>query len=466
MTWIRAIFIILLVLPAATGAPPNFIFFITDDISPDDLGCYGNTVIQTPNLDLMASQGLVFDNAYVTTSSCSPSRCSMITGRYPHNTGAPELHTSLPGDQWVYPEALKAAGYYTVLSGKHHMGDEVNRAFDKISKGGGPGGEADWVDILRDRPEEKPFFFWFASNDAHRQWQHNDQAPEYDPELIRVPPFLFDGPLTRRDLAEYYHEVSRTDTIAGDLMGELNRQGITGNTYFICISDNGRPFPRSKTWLFDSGSKTPLIIRCPGSIPPGRTTSLVSSIDIAATVLELAGLDKPASVQGVSLLPILRNPKAKVRDYVFAEHNWHVYQAHERMVRHDKWMYIRNAWPERMVRCVESDDRFPAGEELWAARDAGKLRPEQSQVFEQPHPREKLFNVEADPHQIFNLAGRPEYDDVLKQLRSVLDRWTEETGDTVPENPTKDRPEGGRENRGEFPGAARNATKINAPGPI
>lgn len=450
----------------AAGASPNFIFFITDDISFDDLGCYGNPVVRTPNLDRMAGEGLVFDNAYLTTSSCSPSRCSMITGRYPHNTGAPELHTALPGGLFVYPEALMAAGYYTVLSGKHHMGDQVDHAFHKISKGGGPGGEGDWVEILRDRPKDKPFFFWFASNDAHRRWQHNDQAPEYDPDLIRVPPYLFDGPLTRKDLAEYYHEVSRTDTVAGDLMKELQRQGITGATYFIYIADNGRPFPRCKTRLYDSGIKTPLIIRRPGVIQPGRTTSLVSSIDISATVLEVAGLDKPASVQGVSLVPILKDPKATVRDYVFAEHNWHVYQSHERMVRQGKWMHIRNAWPERMNRCVESDDKFPAGAELWEARERGALRPEQMDIFGKPRAREELYNVEADPHQLHNLAGLPAYADVLKKLRAVLDRWIGETGDTVPANPTRDRSEGGGDDRGEFPGAARNATRINAPGPV
>lgn len=452
----------------AADSQPNFIFFITDDISPDDLGCYGNPIIRTPNLDRMAAGGMVFDNAYLTISSCSPSRCSMITGRYPHNTGAPELHTELPADQWVYPEALMAAGYYTVLSGKHHMGDAVNRAFHKVSRGGPPGGHADWVEILHDRPKDKPFFFWFASNDAHRRWQHNWQAPEYDPDLIRVPPFLFDGPQTRQDLAEYYHEVSRTDTVAGDLMRELEWQGIADETYFIYIADNGRPFPRCKTRLYDSGIKTPLIIRNPGAIEPGRTMSLVSSIDIAATILELAGLEQPASVQGVSLVPILKDPKAKVRDYAFAEHNWHVYQNHERMVRYGHWMYIRNAWPERMNRCVESDDEFPAGAEIWAARDRGALRPEQMDIFLAPRPAEELYNVKADPHQIHNLAGRSEYDDVLKEMRAVLDRWTEETGDTVQTNPTRDRPADRSRNLeiGEFPGAAAGAARINRPGPV
>lgn len=455
---------------AAADDRPNFIFFITDDVSPNDLGCYGNKAIQTPNLDRIAREGLVFDNAYLTISSCSPSRCSIVTGRYPHNTGAPELHTSLPADQTIFPAVLSKSGYYTVLSGKNHMGD-VKRGFDKISGGKGPGKEGDWVEILQNRPKDKPFFFWFASSDAHRGWTINDQAPSYDPAKVIVPPFLYDGPLTRKDLTGYYHEVSRTDYFAGELVKELKRQGIADRTYLVYCADNGRPFPRCKTRLYDSGIKTPLIVWCPGRIKPGRTDSLASSIDFSATFLELAGLSKPASVQGVSLAPILRNPKASVRDYAFAEHNWHVFQNHERMVRHGRWMYIRNAWPERQNLCVESDPTFLAGEELWAMHKAGKLNAKQKDVFLKPRSAEELYDVEADPQQLQNLADYSEHADTLKQLRSVLDRWADQTGDTVQDNPTPDRQDAyGKRNRdfkrGEFPGAARNAPKINHPGPI
>ena len=150
---------------------PNIIFFIADDVSQDDFGCYGHPSIKTPNVDRLAAIGLRFYNAYLAISSCSPSRCSTITGRYPHNTGAPELHSGLPDDQIRFPELLKEAGYYTVLSGKNHMFGNKDRAFDKITKGGGPSSSEDWVDHVRDRPKDQPFFFWFAAVDAHRAWQ-------------------------------------------------------------------------------------------------------------------------------------------------------------------------------------------------------------------------------------------------------------------------------------------------------
>lgn len=138
---------------------PNFIFIITDDISYNDIRCYGNSFVQTPNIDRLASEGIVFNNAYLTASSCSPTRCSNITGRYLHNTGAPELHMKLPQNQVMFPQLLRKAGYYTVLSGKNHMGDHELAAFNTISGGTGPGSEQDWVDLLREHPVDKPFFY-------------------------------------------------------------------------------------------------------------------------------------------------------------------------------------------------------------------------------------------------------------------------------------------------------------------
>ncbi|HOC70919.1 MAG TPA: sulfatase-like hydrolase/transferase, partial [Candidatus Hydrogenedentes bacterium] len=239
---------------AAQDTRPNFVFILADDVSWDDLGCYGNTGIKTPHLDRIAREGLRFQNAYMVTSSCSPSRCSMITGRYPHNHGAPELHTELPLDQVTFPQRLRDTGYHTVLSGKNHMGD-VRRAFEVISKGKGPGKEEDWVTQLRERPQEKPFFCWFASTDAHRDWQFDENAPRYATKDVTVPPYLFDGPKTREDFTGYYHEISRLDHYVGAVCEELERQEVLDNTYLVFCADNGRPFPRCKTRLYDSGIK-------------------------------------------------------------------------------------------------------------------------------------------------------------------------------------------------------------------
>ena len=455
----------------ATEDRPNFILYITDDVTWDDLGCYGDSVAKTPHIDKLASQGIRFDNAYLTISSCSPSRCSLITGRYPHNTGACELHTRLPKNQPLFPKLLKDAGYYTALSGKHHMGNNADIAFDKISKGKGPGKQEDWVDLLRERPKDKPFFFWFASTDAHRGWQIDENAPKYKAEEILVPPYLFDGPKTRKDLAEYYHEVSRTDHFVGELLKELKQQNALSNTYLLYMTDNGRPFPRCKTRLFDSGIKTPLIIAGPNIKPGSTTKSLVSSIDIGPTFLELARVKKDPRIQGISFARILCDTAYKTRDFIFAEHNWHVYQAHERLVRWKNWTLIRNAFPEKQNLCMESDPSFPSGSELWDAHKAGKLNQGQLDIFLKPRPNIELYDVGKDPDQLYNVADAEEYKEIREKLLQVLDLWAKQTADSVPENITNDRqlPDGTRlktHKRGDQPGVLIGSLTNHHPGPI
>ena len=467
-----AIFAFLALLSSPGSARPNFIFFITDDISPSDTGPYGNRSVKTPNLDRMAGQGLVFEEAWLTTSSCSPSRCSIITGRYPHNTGAPELHVPLPKDQHTFVQSLREAGYHTILSGKNHMAPPEQLGFEEVSDSE-PAGSENWVKHLRERPKDKPFFAWFASHDAHYPFQMDDEAPSYDPQQIEVPPMLADGPRTREELAKFYHEVSRTDTYLGKLMDELARQGIADETYLIYCSDNGRPFPRCKTYLYESGLRTPLLVTGP-RVATGRTNSIVSSIDFSATILELAEVEKPDSIQGVSFARVLENPSAQSRSVAFAERNWHVYQNHARAVRQGHYLYLWNAWPDRPNLSGESSiyADFPAAEELWQAASAGKLTPAQALLTKARQPEEMLFDLRSDPHQFHNLAGDPAHAKALESMRTLLESWKSRTGDSVPKNPTPDRQpfhgkaqhEGFR--RGDMAGADRGASSIHDPGPV
>jgi arylsulfatase len=470
------------ILLAAEEPRPNFIFFIADDISQEDLGCYGHPVIQTPRIDALAENGMRFDRAYLAISSCSPSRCSIITGRYPHNTGAPELHSPLPDDQIRFPELLRRDGYYTALSGKNHMFGNKDRAFDVITRGGEPGGSRDWVGLVRDRPKDQPFFFWFAAFDAHRDWAMSEHAPTYDPKDVIVPPYNIDTPVTRDDYTSYYHEVSRFDHFVGLVRDELERQGVLENTFLVVASDNGRPFPRAKSRLYDSGIKTPWVVHFPKLIKKGAVTqSFVSSIDLSATCLELAGVGIPEAVQGRSFVPILMDPEATEREVVFAEQNWHVYRNHSRLVRWGDFAYIRNNFPNQINICAESDLTYPAGKELWQAHAAGKTTEKHWQVFANPCPEEELYHVKDDPHQLTNLATQAGHAGEMETARALLARWTEETGDTIPKNPTPNRrgpprvvdgeilrseKGAGGNPHAEFPGAARNATKIHHPGPL
>ena len=209
---------------------------------------------------------------------------------------------------------------------------------------------------------------------------------------------------------------------------ELQNQGVLENTMIVVAADNGRPFPRCKSRMYDSGIKTPWVVYFPELIDnPAVTSSLISAIDLSATCLELAGLKQPESVQERSFLPILKDPRATVRDMVFAEHNWHVYKNHERMVRFGDYLYIRNNFPNQPNLCYESDTKYPAGDELWKAHATGKTKPQQHQVFANPCPPEELFQVSTDQHQLTNLVNDREHEEVLEHARSFLSEWTEQT---------------------------------------
>lgn len=473
------------VLPAE-AARPNFVVIIGDDISASDLGCFGNSGIRTPNIDRLAASGLAFDNAYVTASSCSPSRCSLITSRYPHNLGtAAELHGALPPGLPLLPQLLRAAGYYTVQSGKAHFGETPGRvtgpalaAFDVTGDGeldelhGGRSGANRWIDRLRERPQDRPFFMWFAAHDAHRIWDADSFTGMARAADVHVPPELADTPETRADLAHYYDEIMRLDYYVGEVVRELARQQVLDNTIVVFLTDNGRPFPRAKTRLYEDGIKTPLILRAPAVIPrPGRTAALASTLDVAPTLLELAGIPCPETFQGVSLLPVLRNPRAAVRDYVFAEQNWHNFAAHVRMVRQGGFVYIRNAWPERPLPGASDTYYTPSAEALKALRSTGRLTAIQADIFLAPRPAEELYDLSRDPWQQHNLALVAEPPSELAALRTALALWTSETGDSVPGNPTADNIElatGTRLelHRGQPPGAAARAVELNASGPV
>ena len=461
------------------GELPNVILFIADDVSWDDFGCYGNPDVQTPHIDALARDGVRFSNAYLTASSCSPSRNSILLGRYPHNTGAAELHAAPPSnDVTSFPKVLKDAGYYTVASGKYHQGDYCLEAFDVISRDYEEitnSGEGMWLQNMRERPRERPFFMWFAALDAHRDWGENSYSGTHDPAELKVPYYLADGEATRMDLAQYYDEVHRFDAHIGKVVEELKTQGVYENTLLIIMADNGRPFPHSKTRVNDRGMKTPFIVHWPKGIQqPAVCDSLVSVIDMAPTLLELAGLQIDACFQGKSFSSLLQNPAQTFRNYVFAEHNWHDYEAWERMVRDESFMYIRNARPELSAIGPADSVSSPSHQELMKLRDQGQLSAMQNDIFLTPRPSVEMYDLRSDPEQLHNLAGHPDMESPLQRLRGILDVWMDSTGDTVPALLTHDwyeRKPGYPKTqhhgiRGEMPGASRDASRILKKGPF
>lgn len=437
---------------------PNFILLIADDISFDDLGCYGSLDARTPHIDALAKEGLRFTNAFLTSSSCSPSRASIITGRYPHNNGAAsELHRPIP---WHLPSVtgiLRDNGYHTALAGKDHMtwdpapeGESaLTEPFDqkyspKVK--GNSGGHGNWLQALANCPKDKPFFLWLAALDAHRAWDGDREwdedlfGPKYDPAQLTLPPAFVDTPETRKDFADYLLEVTRFDYFVGEVVSALKENGQFENTYLFLVADNGRPFPRAKTRLIDDGMKTYFIATGPAIATPGATShSLISVIDIAPTVAELAGLETPETFQGRSLSPVYEDPSAEIRPFAFSEHNWHDYEAHGRSVRDGRWLYIKNFRPALALQGPADSVGSPTFQDLLAASESSEpLPPIQADIFLAPRPETELYDTAADPRQILNLSGNADYELIESKLSTVLDQWMEKTADSVPDEVSKD----------------------------
>lgn len=456
---------------------PNIVLFIADDLSRNDLGCYGSTQVRTPNIDALAKDGIKFNNAFLTISSCSPSRSSIITGRYPHNTGAAELHSPLGEEQVFFPSLLKDGGYYTAQAGKWHIGGQSSdpngpavKAFDRAGgskkDGGGESGALKWLPYLQERPRDKPFFMWFSPHDVHREYWDKEITDAYDPNQVKPSKFYVNNEVTRRDLAGYYNEVTRFDHHVGEVVKELKKQGVFDNTIIIIMSDNGKPFPRGKTLLYEEGIMTPFIVHYPAKIKKSNqeSNSLLSVIDLAPTLVEMAGVKVSPTFQGKSFAKLLDNPSQKFRNYVFAEHNWHANEAYERLIATEDYLLIENKRPNLAVKASMSE---PTGKALANAYKNKKLTPLQEEIFLMPRPELSLFNRKKDVDQISNIAKKEKV--TADKLLAVLRQWQLETGDTTPKYLKPDRSAKMSEDymsKVEMPGAAKNAKLINRPGPF
>ena len=416
-------------IPLLAADAPNIIWFVGDDIGPKELGCYGHPTIKTPAIDRLAAEGVRYVNAFVTTSSCSPSRCSFLTGKYPHATGAEDLHDPLPAAQIILPEILREKkGYHTGVVGKFHLGSAARPKFDRVRPG-----VASWKDFLDDRPKDRPFFLLVGFHDAHRPFDRGCVDPPTRPQDVTVPPYLPDIAEARDELAAFYDEIRRMDRVIGQVADRLARDGLADNTMLVFFGDNGPPFARAKTTLYDSGIATPLVIRWPGRARPGLVQhGQISVVDLVPLTLAALDLPIPADVQGVSQLGSLDDPLWAGRRYVFAERNWHDLDDHSRAVRTLRYKYIRNRLPGRALENSADSIVAPLFQKMRRMRDAGTLTRRQMLLFRDPRPSEELYVLDEDPWEFHNVAADPAYAGVLARLRTRLDRWVDETNDVPP----------------------------------
>ncbi len=414
-------------------APPNIVVFIGDDIDWRTYGCYGDKGIRTPNIDALATGGLKFTRAFLTTSSCSPSRISILTGKYPHATGAEDLHMPLPKDELFVTTYLKRGkGYFNGHMRKTHYGAQGMRQFDWYSK------NIDDFGKFVDAAGDTPFFMWVGFSDAHRPYRPGAVDPPHDPAKVTVPPYLVDTPETRADLALYYDEISRMDLNIGKMVAALKKRNKFNNTLIVFIGDNGMPFPGAKGTVYDSGIGTPMVVSWPKVIKGGQVhTGMASVIDLAPTFLDAAGLDVPSDMQGQSMLPVLKDPTRSGRAAVFGERNWHNCDEHIRCVRTARYKLIRNAYIDKPYGNPADTSSCPSWKSLLEAKAAGKLTPAQQRTLQVPRPAVEFYDLKRDPHETKNLANDPNYATQQRELDAMLDAWIKGTKDFPPTRRTR-----------------------------
>jgi arylsulfatase A-like enzyme len=407
--------------PGQTGArPPNIVFLISDDHSAPDLGCYGNQAIRTPNLDRLASQGVRYDRAYVTSPQCSPNRSAILTGEFPHTIGTSRLHVKMPERQTTIVEHLKERGYFIGAFRKVHQGPEFEK---RLGFYRGP--KAAWKEFFDALPADRPFFLHAGFTDPHRPYSPGAVSPPHDPAMVRIPEWLPDTPEIRRDLALYYDEIARMDRECGEILSLLDQRGLAENTLVVFTGDNGMPFPpRAKGTLYEDGIRVPLLARWPGRLKPGTvSTDLVSHLDLPVAWLAAAGVRKPAQMAGVDFL------SGERRDHIFAERNWHGNFDPSRCIRTATHKLIFNAAPDAPYRPISDLAESATWESYLALAKAGKLKPAHATALEPRRPVIELYDLERDPKERNNVAESSGYAAVRKDLLARLTDWMNNTND-------------------------------------
>ena len=441
---------------------PNILFIIADDLSWPHAGAYGDKVVKTPAFDRLARQGVLFNYAYSAAASCTISRNAILTGQQPWRLEEGSVFgCTLPRKFDVFPLLLEEAGYEVAWAGKSWgPGDLKAGGWDNRHPAGRqtrpPGVRpANFERFLADRPQDRPFFFWFGSTDPHRGYEPGSGVKSgKNLEDVTVPAFWPDVPEVRHDILDYYVEVERFDRQVGQLVQMLHRSGQMDNTIVIVTSDQGMPFPRCKADCHEMSNHVPLAICWPAKVPAGRVVDDFASLtDIAPTVLEAAGARVPPAMTGRSLIRVLTSEKSGLvdtsRDFVvtsFERHGWcrpngATYPT--RAIRTHGHMYIQNLEPDRWP---NGDPFFPEvpypgrGEQFMDIDPSPtktylvdhSKNPDVARSFEAclaKRPGEQLYDMKADPQQMRNLAAESGHGAIKRTLRERLEKYLGETDD-------------------------------------
>ncbi len=455
----------------ATGSRPNIVVIVSDDHGREATGCYGNKVIKTPNIDALAKEGILFTNAFATVASCSPSRSVLLSGSYSHSNGmyglqSREHHFSVYDTLKSLPVLLESAGYRTARIGKFHVGPESVFRFQKIlqsavvddpnSIGRSPVQMADLCDNFIKDSSAQPFFLYYATDDPHRSStfrpdgsvdfgdgttanpfaNRSEGYPQvkeitYRPENVTVPSYLTDTKGTREELAQYYQAISRLDQGVGRLIQHLKEAGKWENTVIIYLSDNGAPFPGSKTNLYEPGIRLPCIMKLPGSAVKNFVQdAMISWVDITPTLLDFAGVPKDSvKLQGRSFKAISGEKNVKGWDEVYATHSFHEITMYYpmRVLRERKYKLIYN---------IVHDITYPSSMDLYNSltwqwllkHHIDRLGSRTLQKYLH-RPQFELYDLQKDPDELHNLASDAAYAKELERMKTKLKAFQKKTSD-------------------------------------
>ena len=442
--------------PAAKETKPNIVWIVTEDISPT-FSFYGDHTAKTPNLDALAKESMVYDNAFAVVGVCGPSRSAIITGMYPTSIGTMHMRTGkdihswgkrtysksanktdleggtiveysavIPEEVKCYTEYLRAAGYYCTNNQKtdYQFAAPVTAWDENNSK-------AHW----RNTPKDQPFFSVFNIGTTHESqlWKNSNLPLTVNPNDVSVPPYLPDNEATRNTIARHYSNVELMDAEVGAFIKQLKDGGLYDNTIIFFYSDHGGPLPRQKREIYDSGLKVPFMIKRINT-ESGRTDRMISFVDLAPTMLSLAGINPPGYIEGKAFLGDF---DAEKRSYIFGSSDrFDEFTDRIRAVRNHQFLYLRNDFPElpkyKDIGYRKNIAMMPVFLKL---NEENKID-ETEQIWFQTKTKEELYDCEKDPHNINNLAEDPAYASVLTEMRQALERHLKNRNDCglIPES--------------------------------
>jgi N-sulfoglucosamine sulfohydrolase len=423
----------------ASGATPqrkpNVLVYVVDDLGTDDAGCYGHPVLRTPGIDRIAAEGTRFTRARATTASCSASRSCILSGKHNHATGQyghthGYNHFTTFDNIRTLPAILGEAGYRSMCMGKYHVAPESVYPFDHLKGGKTPLEMADACRGFITENDDQPFFLYMCTTEPHRPFKR-EGFDTYSPDDVVVPPYLPDTPACRRELARYYGSAERADSGLDRLISILEETGQWDNTIVLFLSDNGIAFPGAKTTAYEPGLRLPLVVRTPWQEKQGVVNdACVSWVDLTPTILDMVGATPDNyAFHGRSFAPVLEESSPNGWDECYASHTFH-----------EITMYypMRVIWKDnkKLIWNIAHDLPYPFASDLQASEtwqdvvDRGLTHYGKRSVEAYLHrPEFELYDLDADPHEVDNLADNPDHADLLADLKSRLKDFQKRTDD-------------------------------------